>query len=293
MKIPLQIWAAALCALFTATVSAQNSSTADTNRSAPPGSTAVAPTNNPALADLNDLVERINAKLSRGDTNVAENIVEFDSLLRKHNDADESLRAQILFMKAQLYAEVLDNPEEALAAFQQIKRDFSKSQMAGRIDDIIRMVQGSIEMKKVRRTLTTGAQFPGFDEKDLEGNALSLARYKGKVVLVDFWATWCVPCLMTLPDLIQAYGKYHDGGFEIIGISLDQDKAKLERFIKEKAMPWPQYYDGQHWQTKLAVKYGVQKIPTTYLLDREGKILAKDLHGEELAQAIANALKQK
>jgi thiol-disulfide isomerase/thioredoxin len=107
---------------------------------------------------------------------------------------------------------------------------------------------------------------------------------------VDFWATWCGPCRTELPNVIATYKKYHDQGFEIIGVSLDQDQAKLTGFTKSMNMTWPQFFDGQGWQNKLAVKYGIESIPATYLLDGNGKIIGRDLRGDELTQAVAKAL---
>ena len=137
---------------------------------------------------------------------------------------------------------------------------------------------------------STGAQFPDFDEKDLDGNPLSIASFKGKLVLIDFWATWCGPCIAELPNLLKTYEKHHDKGFEIIGISLDKDRDKLTTFIKEKKMGWPQFFDGQGWQNSLAAKYGVMSIPATYLLDKEGKIIAAGLRGDALEKAVGDAL---
>ena len=91
-------------------------------------------------------------------------------------------------------------------------------------------------------------------------------------------------------SMIKSYEKHHPKGFEIIGVSLDQDEKKLKGFIEEKKMTWQQFFDGKGWGNKLAGKYGVQSIPATYLLDGEGKIIAKDLRGEELDAAIAKAL---
>src|SRR5206468_2602211 len=133
------------------------------------------------------------------------------------------------------------------------------------------------EAQKIQKSLKVGAAFPDFDEKDLAGKPLSIANYKGKVVLLDFWATWCPPCRAELPNVIETYKKNHDKGFEIIGISLDKDETKLKDFMKEKEMTWPQFYDGKFWQNKLAVKYGINSIPATYLLDTQGKIIAKNL----------------
>src|SRR6476619_559483 len=140
-------------------------------------------------------------------------------------------------------------------------------------------------------TLTIGSPFPDFNETDINGKPVSVANYKGKVVLVDFWATWCGPCVAELPNVLKAYQKYHDKGFEILGISLDQDKEKLTGFTKEKNMTWQQYFDGKGWQSKLGAKYGINSMPATFLLDKDGKIIGKDLRGEALEQALANTLK--
>ena len=108
--------------------------------------------------------------------------------------------------------------------------------------------------------------------------------------MIDFWATWCGPCVEELPNVLSAYEKYHGKGLEIIGVNLDQEKETLTSFLKDKKIPWPQYFDGQGWQNKLAVKYGVTGIPSTYLLDKAGKIIGGGLRGEELQAAIGNAV---
>ena len=127
----------------------------------------------------------------------------------------------------------------------------------------------------------------------MAGQPFSIASHKGKVVLVDFWATWCGPCRAELPNVIAAYQKYHAKGFDIVGVSLDEDKPQLLSFIKDQNMTWPQYFDGQRWENKLAVKYGIQSIPATFLLDGEGKIIGKNLRGDALEQALASALANK
>ncbi|HLK61498.1 MAG TPA: TlpA disulfide reductase family protein [Chthonomonadaceae bacterium] len=130
--------------------------------------------------------------------------------------------------------------------------------------------------------------------KDLDGKAVSLDQYKGKVLLIDFWATWCGPCVAELPNVIAAYEKYHSKGFEILGVSLDQANAKdkLVSFTKEKKMTWRQVYDGKYWEAENAVAFGVQSIPFTLLIGKDGKIAAVGARGEALAPAIEAALKK-
>jgi thiol-disulfide isomerase/thioredoxin len=107
----------------------------------------------------------------------------------------------------------------------------------------------------------------------VDGRKVDLAKLKGKVVLIDFWATWCGPCVAEMPVVKAAYDKLHRKGFEIIGVSLDQDQAALKKFVKEKDMAWPQYFDGQIWQNKLAAENGVNRAPTMWLVDKKGYLI--------------------
>jgi outer membrane lipoprotein-sorting protein/peroxiredoxin len=140
--------------------------------------------------------------------------------------------------------------------------------------------------------LKVGATPLPISGKDLAGKPITLDQFKGKVLLLDFWATWCGPCVGELPNVIAAYGKYHSKGFEVVGISLDQENArpKLEAFIKDHNMPWQQIYDGKYWEAGNAVAYGVRAIPFTLLIGRDGKIAAVGARGPALAPAIEAAL---
>ncbi len=110
----------------------------------------------------------------------------------------------------------------------------------------------------------------------IDGSEVDLAKLKGKVVLLDFWATWCGPCVAELPNVIKSYNKLHAKGFEIVGISLDQDKAKLEAFVKEKGMAWPQYFDGKGWENEISTRYGISSIPAMWLINKKGIVVSTD-----------------
>ena len=108
----------------------------------------------------------------------------------------------------------------------------------------------------------------------MDGTEVDLAKMRGKVVLIDFWATWCGPCVNEIPNVVQAYENLHSKGFEIVGVSLDQDKAKLESFTKEKGMTWPQFFDGKGWQNEISSRFGIQSIPAMWLINKKGLLVS-------------------
>jgi thiol-disulfide isomerase/thioredoxin len=248
----------------------------------------------PATDELKQIITAINGKLKsnqRSETELAPELKQFDSLLSKHAGEKTDEVAQILFMKATLYAQVLGNDDKARELLTRLQHDFPGTKPANAADQMLVGMEKQAAAKKLQAGLVQGMPFPDFNEKDLDGNPLSIANYKGKVLLLDFWATWCGPCRAELPNVLKIHQKHHANGFEIIGISLDQDRAKLLEFAKQQKMTWPQYFDGLGWGNKLAGKYGIMSIPQTFLLDAQGKIIARDLRGEELENAVAKALK--
>jgi outer membrane lipoprotein-sorting protein/peroxiredoxin len=141
--------------------------------------------------------------------------------------------------------------------------------------------------------LVVGAKPYVLKGKDLNGKGVSWNQYKGKVVLLDFWATWCGPCIGELPNVLSAYKTYKPKGFEIVGVSLDSEKKALTDFVKTRKLTYTNLFDGKGWQNVDGKTYGVQAIPFTLLIGKDGKIAAVNPRGEKLEPAIKAALAKK
>jgi thiol-disulfide isomerase/thioredoxin len=254
-------------------------------------------TNSVLHSKLQALVLQVQTKARDGKTNEADftdEIKSLDNLLADEKGAKTDEAALLVFMKAQLYLEVFNDTDKGVVLIKQLKSDYPATEYGTNADKILDGIAKQAEAKKIQAGLTVGSAFPDFSVTGLDGKPLSVGALKGKVVLVDFWATWCPPCRAELPNVIKTYQKHHGEGFEIIGVSLDSKRDDLDEFLKKQdGMTWPQFFDGQGWGNQLAGKYGVEAIPFALLIGPDGKIIGKDLRGDELEDAVAKALTAK
>jgi thiol-disulfide isomerase/thioredoxin len=156
---------------------------------------------------------------------------------------------------------------------------FRKDQTYGEV----RMME--YELSK-NRTSTIGMEAPELTGKTPDGATYSLSQLRGKITLIDFWASWCGPCRRENPNVVQMYNKYHSKGFDILGVSLDSDGERWKAAIQQDGLPWHHISDLGGWQSQHAALYSVNSIPTTLLLDQQGRILARNLRGEQLGQKL-------
>ena len=130
-----------------------------------------------------------------------------------------------------------------------------------------------------------------FSQQDTKGQPVKLSSFRGKYVLVDFWASWCGPCRQENPNVVKAYNKYKGKNFTILGVSLDDNRERWLQAISHDGLAWTQVSDLRGWGNEVAVQYGIQSIPSNFLVDPAGKIIARNLRGEELEAKLEELLK--
>ena len=138
-----------------------------------------------------------------------------------------------------------------------------------------------------------GKVVPDFSATDLDGKPISLQQYRGKVILLDFWAVWHGPCIGEMPNVKRVYNTYKDQGFDVIGVSLDTDETRLRNYLKKNNIPWRQIFSGQKWKSPLAQQYHIQTIPAPWLIARDGTLISREAKGAKLERLVVEALKDK
>jgi len=185
----------------------------------------------------------------------------------------------------------------ALQVYQNFSYNPDASELETMYNSFAANIQSSSIGKKIKATLEAaqktaiGNTAPEFSQNDANGKAISLSSFKGKYVLVDFWASWCGPCRVENPNVVKAFQKFHSKGFDILGVSVDEKKDKWMDAIKKDNLNWHQVSDLQGWKNSVAQLYGVEGIPMNFLIDKEGKIIGKGLRGEDLEKKLAEVLK--
>jgi peroxiredoxin len=141
-----------------------------------------------------------------------------------------------------------------------------------------------------RAQIKIGSMVPEISLPDLKDSMVNLSSYKGNVVLIDFWASWCGPCRAANPGVVKIYNKYKSYGFVVFGVSVDKSKADWLRAVKKDKITYVQVLDNAGWNSQTLEKYNVSEIPTTFLLDKEGKLYAIDATGKKLEKLVKNLL---
>lgn len=200
------------------------------------------------------------------------------------------------------YADTAKTPAVALYAIELSRNVITSDQIKSTVEKLAKRFSSSPKITQLAQQFTAeniaqepvdllGKEAPDFTLADTEGKNISLKSLRGKYVLVDFWASWCKPCRMENPNVVEAHTKFKNKNFTILGVSLDKDKAAWMRAIQDDRLDWKQVSDLKYWSSDVVPLYNIEGIPFNVLLDPNGIVIAKDLRGDDLHKKLAEVLK--
>ena len=238
---------------------------------------------NPIRERLNYLVQQINPEKNR---------VKRDSLIVLYEQA----KGTVLQEATKFAREKSASPVSSFVLFaispllngsEDLEARYNALEPAAKKGSFAKMIEQTIADANINKI---GTEALDFSQKDTLGKLVSLKSFRGKYVLIDFWASWCGPCRAENPNLLNAFNKYSSKNFTVLGVSLDDNKTSWMNAIRKDKLTWTQVSDLQSWNNKVAQLYKIQSIPANYLLDPSGKIIAKDLRGNELQVKLKELL---